>query len=147
MEQEEGLKMKWTKKERQRVEQKWSFNEMLNSLATSYKGNSFEMLRGLAYEYRMCSHITHGDETGVNIIEERKARIENEKNDVHRGHFLKLLSNCLSYSSFASFTIFDHLKLDKSFILENFKKITPLEPLIAKYQMEVFKDSSYDKYR
>lgn len=146
-EEEIKLRQKWSKKERQRVEQKWSFSEMLISLSGNYKGQPFEMLKGLAHEYRMCSHISHGDETGIGIIEERKSRSEKQMNDVHRAHFLKLLSNCLAYMSFTSITVMDFLKLDKGFFFKNFEGINSIKDIEKRYQLEVFNDPLYDKYK
>jgi hypothetical protein len=146
-EENQKLKQKWSKKARQKVEQKWSFSEILSSLSKNYNGQPFEMMIGLAHEYRMCSHVAHGDETGINIIEERKARKEKQRNDVHVGHFLKLLSNCLAYAAATSFAVMDYLNLDKMFFVENFMSINSIQELERKYQLEVFNDPDYDKYK
>lgn len=146
-EEENILRTKWTKKERQKVEQKWSFSEILFSMARNYKGQPFEMFLGLTHEYRMCSHVAHGDETGIGIIEERKSRPTKQRNDVHIGHFLKLLSNCISYASFTAIIAMDFLQLEKNYFFENFKTLEPIKELERKYQLEVFNDPDYDKYK
>lgn len=43
------------------------------------KGNSLENIVPLSYGYRMSSHVMHGDETGIQIINERNSRPEEEK--------------------------------------------------------------------
>lgn len=145
--EEEELKNKWNRKDRKALEQKWSFSEMLFSLIKHYKGQTFEMMIGLAHEYRMCSHIAHGDETGIGIIAERKSRPENERQIVHRGHFIKLLSNCLAYASWTSIVAMDFLNADKTFFFNNHSKIEQIKQLEKYYHEEVFNDPDYDKYK
>lgn len=145
--EEEELKNKWNRKDRKALEQKWSFSEMLFSLIKDYKGQTFEMMIGLAHEYRMCSHIAHGDETGIGIIAERKSRPENERQIVHRGHFIKLLSNCLAYASWTSIVAMDFLNADKTFFFNNHSKIEQIKQLEKYYHEEVFNDPDYDKYK
>lgn len=144
---EEQLKQKWNRKDRKMLEQKWSFSEMLFSLIKNYRGESFDMLIGLAHEYRMGSHISHGDETGVGIISERKSRNESERKIVERAHFMKLMSNCLSFSGWLSITVMDYLKEDKSFFFENFARIQQIKTIEHLYHAEVFNDPIYDKYK
>ncbi|HVT83994.1 MAG TPA: DUF5677 domain-containing protein [Chitinophagaceae bacterium] len=145
-EHENLLKQKWKRKDRKNLEQKWSFSEILFSLAKNYKGQPFEMMIGLAHEYRMCSHIAHGDETGIGIIEERKSRSEKQRKDVHIGHFIKLLSNCLSYATATSYAAMDFLNLDINYFMDNLKKIQNIKDVENKYQLEVFNDPLYEKF-
>jgi hypothetical protein len=145
--EEEELKNKWNRKDRKALEQKWSFSEILFSLIKDYKGQTFEMMIGLAHEYRMCSHIAHGDETGIGIITERKSRPENERQIVHRGHFIKLLSNCLAYASWTSIVAMDFLNADKTFFFNNHSRIERIKDLEKFYHEEVFNDPDYDKYK
>lgn len=145
--EEEELKKKWSGKDRKALEQKWSFSEILLNLIKDYKGHPFEMMIGLAHEYRMCSHIAHGDETGIKIIAERMSRTAEQRHIVHRGHFIKLLSNCLAYASWTSIIAMDFLKSDKSFFFNNHSKIELIKELEKYYQEEVFDDPDYDKYK
>lgn len=146
-EEEENLKSKWDRTDRKKLAQKWSFSEMLFSLMKDYKGQPFEMLTGLIHEYRMCSHISHGDETGIGIIQERKGRPESEREIVHRGHFIKLLSNCLAYSSWTAITVMDYLKEDKKYFIDNHNRIEQIKETEKFYHEEVFNDPDYDKYK
>lgn len=146
-EEEEKLRSKWNRKDRKALAQKWSFSEMLFSLMKDYKGQPFEMMIGLAHEYRMCSHVAHGDETGIGIIAERKSRPDKQREIVHRAHFIKLLSNCLAYASWTSIVSMDYLKKDKTFFFNNHAKIEKIKELEKSYQEEVFKDPSYDKFK
>jgi hypothetical protein len=144
---EKELRAKWNRSERSRMSQKWSFSEILKSLLLNYRGKSFEMLIGLAHEYRIASHISHGDETGIGIIDERALRPENERNIAHQGHFIKLLSNCLAYATWTSLLVMDFLKEDQKQFMSNITKARRTEELEKKYQGQVFNDPDYDKYR
>lgn len=145
--EEEKLKSKWNRKDRKALEQKWSFSEMLFSLIKDYKGQTFEMMIGLAHEYRMCSHIAHGDETGITIIAERKSRPVEQRQIVNRGHFIKLLSNCLAYASWTSIVAMDFIQGDKTFFFSNHSKIEQIKDIEKYYHEEVFNDPDYDKYK
>ncbi|MCK9236250.1 MAG: hypothetical protein WDA08_03780 [Weeksellaceae bacterium] len=145
--EEEELKNKWNRKDRKALEQKWSFSEMLFSLIKDYKGQTFEMMIGLAHEYRMCSHIAHGDETGINIIAERKSRPVEQRQIVNRGHFIKLLSNCLAYASWTSIVAMDFIQADKTFFFNNHSRIEQIKDIEKYYHEEVFNDPDYDKYK
>ena len=145
--EEAALRSKWNRKSRQALEQKWSFSEMLKSLKNNYKRQPFEMLAGLFYEYRFCSHIAHGDELGIGIIAERASRGPEESQIPHRGHFIKRLNDCLVYSSWLAVAVMDYIKEDKKFFFDNVGRIQAVQHLEAKYKNQVFEDPMYDKYR
>ena len=73
---EASLRERWSKAECLKLEQKWSFTEMLLSISKEFRGKPFEILSTLSHSYRMGSHVLHGDETGILIIRERQARSE-----------------------------------------------------------------------
>ena len=146
-EQEEKLKIKWNRKDRKKLAQKWSFSEIVKDLIKNYDGQYFEMLTGLFHEYRMCSHIAHGDETGIGIIEERKSRNQKEREIVHRGHFLKLISNCLAYTSWTAITCMKFLGKDKKQFFDIHNEIEKIKHLEKIYHEEVFNDPDYDKFK
>lgn len=149
-EKERLLREKWPKKERQRLEQKWSFSEILNSLSKNYNGSPMPTFDLLSYSYRTASHVSHGDETGVLIIRERNGRSEEEQNKANIGHYLRFLSDVLNYCTQTSFECVTFLKLPKeeykSFI-DNLRGIKEIEHLEKKYKGRVFDDVAYDKYR
>lgn len=146
---EKELREKWTKSKRQKVEQKWSFTEMVNSISQDYHGKPLEIIVTLTHSYRMSSHIMHGDEIGIQIIEEREVRTSSEIEEANAGHFLRLISDCLSYcSSTAVETLmFLGLKKETEFFFKNQKRVTEVDELFNKYKGQVFKGEMYDKYR
>lgn len=147
--EEERLRSKWPKSKRQKVEQKWSFTEMMLSISKSYHGKPFEMFVALAHSYRISSHVMHGDETGILIIKERENRNNEAYEVAMRGHYLRLLSDCFIYCAFLAIEIMDFLKLEKNkkFFLKNQKSLQKIDALVQKYHGKVFDDSDYDKYR
>lgn len=66
-EEENKIRSKWTRLERKKLKQKWSFSEMISSMA-KIKDDITEtperILLGLGHNYRFASHISHADETG-----------------------------------------------------------------------------------
>ena len=146
-EQELVLRNKWNKRDRNKLSQKWSFTPMLYSIAESYNGKPLDMIVGLAHEYRMCSHLSHGDETGIGIIEERRSRPERDRELVHRAHLIKLLSNCLAYASWTAVTVMEYLGEDKKFFFDIYQKLDQIKKLEQPYHEAVFDDPDYDKYK
>lgn len=146
---EASLREKWTKAKRLKLEQKWSFTEMLSSISKEFHGKPFEMLVALSHNYRMGSHVLHGDETGILIIKERNSRNQDEREIAERGHYLRILSDCFAYCLLIGIEVAELLKLKdkvKDFIsMEN--RIDSVRNLIASYSGKVFEDADYDKYR
>lgn len=148
-EDENELRKKWTKSERQKVEQKWSFTEMILSISKAYEGKPLEMLITLTHSYRMSSHVMHGDETGILIIKERESRSQEEYQKAHAGHYLRLLSDCSVYCAFLGIETasFLNLKEKRQFFFKNREQLQSIDELVEKYQGKVFEDKDYDKYR
>lgn len=148
-EDEKRLREKWTKANRQRLEQKWSFSEMILWIAKSKPDKQLEGYLGLTHTYRMCSHVMHGDETGVSIIMERASRIYKDRQNAEAGHYLRLFSDCLSYCTIVGVECMIMINKPKEakFFFDNSQLINEVEVLYKKYEGQVFNDSDYDKYR
>ena len=112
-------------------------------------GKPLEILTTLSHSYRISSHVMHGDETGIGIINERKNRSKEEQEKGNSGHYLRLMSDCLTYQTMLSYELMLFLKLEEKtkFYFNNHNKINELEALISKYSGRVFDDTDYDKYR
>lgn len=146
---EVSLREKWTKAERLKLEQKWSFTEMLLSISKTFHGKPFETLIALSHSYRMGSHVLHGDETGILIIKERNSRSHNEKLIAERGHYLRLLSDCFAYCILIAVEISEYLNLKEKTdeFIEIRNKVDSISDLISKYSGKVFEDPDYAKYK
>ena len=145
--EQERLRTKWTKSSRTKIEQKWSFTGIINFLAKKNKGTPLECIEFLTHSYRISSHVTHGDETGINLIMERESREESERNAVHNAHYLRLLSDCFSYCLMTALYTTQYLKIDPIYFLDLSNSLKEFVPLIEQYHKVPFEDKIYDKYK
>jgi hypothetical protein len=139
---ETELRAKWTKPERRKIEQKWSFSEMIFSISKQYEGKGLEMVLALSYSYRMSSHVSHGDEMGILIIKERESRTKEEYEIAMAAHYCRLLSDCLSYCAFLGIETmnFLNLPLKRKFFFDNQKSLDDMQNIILKYHNKLFED-------
>lgn len=146
---EKELREKWTRKKRQEVEKKWSFTEIINEISVKGQGTPLENIIALTHGYRMSSHVMHGDETGIQIINERNSRSEEEKNKAYRGHFLRLFSDCLTFTTQtgALTMLYLGLKKEQKHFFEIMSEIESIKDLEARYKDKIFEEAYYDKYR
>ncbi len=92
-EDENKLKTKWTKFERQKIEQPWSYNEMIKTIAKQIQKD--EVLC-LARNFTQSSHLIHADETALGVIHDRIQRNEIDREYQMNLHEIRLFSDCLS---------------------------------------------------
>lgn len=146
---ENKLRKKWPKSDRQRLEQKWSFSEIVLSISRENKGTPLEMILALSHSYRISSHVMHGDETGVLIIEERESRTQEEKDKANAGHYLRLMSDCSTYCALVATETMDFLGLSnkKKLFFENQNQLKSVQKIAEKYLGQVFDDPAYHPFR
>lgn len=146
---EAELREKWPRKKRQEVEKRWSFTEIINEIALKNQGTTLENITALSHGYRMSSHVTHGDETGIQIINERDSRPEEDRNKAYRGHFLRLFSDCFAFTIQIGILTMTYLDLqdEKIHFVNIMEQINDIKDLEAKYKDKIFEESYYDKYR
>lgn len=146
-EKENEIRAKWTKAERQKIEQKWSFTEMVNTLAKNYRGQPMEIFVTLLHSYRMSSHVTHGDETGILIIRERDGRPLLEREQANFAHYLRILSDVYEFCRLTAIETMFFLNLKRDFFIKLQENLNDVKQLIDKYHSDLFKDKDYDVYR
>ena len=61
---ENKLREIWPRKKRQVIESKWSFTNIIKEISGQFKGTPLEVCILATHNYRICSHLAHGDETG-----------------------------------------------------------------------------------
>lgn len=81
----ENLQQKYPKKVKQALEQKWSFSEIIQTLA-KYSPDEFNTLTGLAYNYNLSSHFVHQDSFSVRLVWDRNQRDEIRKSSLELAH-------------------------------------------------------------
>lgn len=146
-EKEEELRKIWTKAERQKIEQKWSFTEIVNSLSRNYRGKPMEIFVTLSHGYRMSSHVTHGDETGISIIRERNSRPFLDRELAYFGHYLRLLSDVFTFCAFVGVETMHFLNQERDFFFKVQESLKNIQELTEKYHSDLFQDTDYDTYR
>ena len=90
--EERILSQKWTKSNRQRTEQPWSYNEMIKTISKNY---DFKEILGLARNFTQSSHLIHADETALGVIKDRENRTEKQREALMNLHEVRLLSDCV----------------------------------------------------
>lgn len=88
------LSEKWTKSNRQKTEQPWSYNEMIKTIS---KNNDFKEILGLARNFTQSSHLIHADETALGVIKDREQRTDEQRNSSMNLHEIRLLSDCVHF--------------------------------------------------
>lgn len=146
-EEENKLRDKWSKINRQKLEQKWSFTEIIRALSKEYRGEQMEIFSTLLQGYKISSHISHGDETGIGIIDERNSRSDEQKKFAYFSHYLRILNDVFVFDSLIGIEIVSLLKIKDNFFIKNMDCINTIKPIEDKYKKYVFEDKDYDKYR
>lgn len=145
--QEAVLRSKWPRPKRHQLEQKWSFSEMIASISSGQEGQTFDGIVGLLHSYRMASHISHADETGVSIIMEREQRTADEKEIVKMAHFTRLLVDPFYLCLMLGLQICQFAKVNPTFFVNLSKFDDSTNELISKYLTLLKEDKVYDRYR
>ena len=146
-EEEERLRLKWPRKVRQQLEQKWSFTQITLSLAGNYWGKAIEAFMGLTHHYRMASHVTHGDETGLYIINERASRPEEKRQVAEFAHYLRFMSDAFYYCLNIAFAVGAYTKADISLFVELEASMKDVSGLTHHHMMRLYEGPDYDVYR
>ncbi len=146
-EEEQRLRAKWPKSERQKVEQKWSFSEMIVALSKNYKGNPVEMFIGLGHNYRYASHVSHADETGILIIKERDERPKCERDLADFAHYIKLMSDSFYFTISMAINIVAFVGKDPKPFMDLTKSTKEASELANIYLDKLHDDKAYDKFR
>lgn len=146
-EEENRLRAKWSKADRTRLEQKWSFTGIVNALSKKAAGTPAEAIVLATHAYRMSSHIAHGDEMGINMIRERKSRSPQEQADITISHYLRLMSDAFHYCALTALYTCKYLGTDPAFFMELTRTLEKYDDNIKAYQMEPFEDKLYDQYK
>jgi hypothetical protein len=125
--EENATRSKWTKKNRQAVEQKWSFPEIISFLETRLddsKGGS--TIRTMLHNYAISSHFLHADESALSLSWDRNQRSAEEAEKLVLAHTCRLLSDCLSYMFIVWVSVLKAFNLDKSELNAVHKEAQPL---------------------
>ncbi len=93
---EKFLSEKWPKSVRQKIEQPWSYNEMIKVIAQNLGQDE---ILCLARNFTLSSHLIHADETALGVIHDRTQRNVEDREDQINLHEIRLFSDCLTLYS------------------------------------------------
>lgn len=132
----ECLKEKWPKREQKKLENAWSFNTIINELSSNnvLPNRVSEILETISYNYKMSSHLIHGDETGIMIIRERELAPWGESREIDAAHMFRILSD--------SFFISATISLFTAIFVRDIEISDKIESLIKDvlFKMEKYKE-------
>ena len=85
------------KETRKRLEQKWSFSEILKYLAAnSPAGFEMKYIEALSHSYGIASHLIHADEAALDLMLDRKLRPPDELAALAKAHVCRIFSDQVS---------------------------------------------------
>jgi len=146
-EDEVRLRGKWSKATRSQLEQKWSFTGIVATLTKRAGGELAHGIQLTTHSYRMASHITHGDEMGINLIRERKSRNDEDKLAVTISHYLRLMMDSFHFCFLMALYACKYLKSDPKYFIQLYQSLKQYDDIIKEYQIVPFEDELYDSYK
>jgi Family of unknown function (DUF5677) len=135
-----------SKTERKRLEQKWSFSEMIAQLSKLLSnGKTLEEIISLLHTYGMASHLIHGDQTAIELIYDRETRSLEERKVLEAAHVARIMTDQISITWFCADALRQHFRAvfsDAANLRQVFDRVVQLaEPFQA-----AFEDSQRDFY-
>jgi hypothetical protein len=98
------VRARFSRKERQSLEEKWSFSGLCRAFAQtgqSERGN----LAHLAHGYGMSSHLLHKDADGIGMVWDRYGRDPGRQNAAKLGHTARLVAEICAFSQLRLFAL------------------------------------------
>lgn len=94
---------KGNKAERKRLEQKWSFTQIIDTLSKKrISGKNLELISGLLHYYGMASHLLHADQMALDLMYDRATRDPSEALILARAHAARIMNDLASLSLFCA---------------------------------------------
>lgn len=101
------------KKQRQAIEQRWSFFGMINELDRLPKSTrETDQFKSLLHIYGMASHLSHSDSGAIDLMLDRALRNQHEAGIVRMSQCSRIMSDIASLGAFSTHSIFKCLELD-----------------------------------
>lgn len=107
------LETEGSKAERKRLEQKWSFSEIIDKLSRSAPdGKSLQDITALLHTYGMASHLAHADNAAMDLMQDRALRDPEECKILEAGHLSRIMTDQVSISWFCADALRRHFGAD-----------------------------------
>ena len=95
-----------SKKARRRLEQKWSFSELVESLTDLQVGDQkLAEARSLLHGYGMASHLAHADSRAMELMLDRALRPSVELRLLQDGHAARIVSDLILIGTFCIYAV------------------------------------------
>ena len=95
-----------SKKARRRLEQKWSFSELVESLTELQVGDQkLAEARSLLHGYGMASHLVHADSRAMELMLDRALRPSVDLRLLQDGHAARIVSDLILIGSFCVYAV------------------------------------------
>jgi len=98
-EEEKGLRLRYPKRDRKKLAQKWSFMEIARHFA-QHENKKYSGMGALGYSYGMQSHLVHQDGDGVGMVWDRNRREPERQISVELAHAGRLISDTCHFAFF-----------------------------------------------
>lgn len=119
------LQNRYPRKIRQQIEQKWSFNEIAQTLSRpEVDPGGYDAMKSMNYSYGMASHMVHQDADAISIIWDRNHREPDRLASVELAHGARGLSDLITMAMVRSVATF---RLHR-------KDIEPIKELMASHE-------------
>ena len=102
--------LKLTKADRRRLEHKWSFSELIETLSRFEVDNQqLTEIRSLLHIYGMASHLVHADCNAMDLMSDRALRSSEQLQQLQDGHVARIITDMVSLGAFCADLIGKHL--------------------------------------
>lgn len=99
-----AIRARYSRSERQALEEKWSFVGLCRSFAAS-DNPGLKAFAGLSHGYTMSSHLLHKDADGIGMVWERYRRSPERQLAVRMGHSARVVSDVCSFAKLRLFSL------------------------------------------
>lgn len=99
-----AIRARYSRSERQALEEKWSFVGLCRSFAAS-DNPGLKAFSGLSHGYTMSSHLLHKDADGIGMVWERYGRSPERQLAVRMGHSARVVSDVCSFAKLRLFAL------------------------------------------
>lgn len=103
------------KKERNLLDQKWSFSNIVNQFALG-EDKGLRSIAHLAHTYGMSSNLIHKDGDGIGMVWERYTREPKNQYAVTLGHMARILSDICTFAQLKTLFLHKHCGEDYGFM-------------------------------
>jgi hypothetical protein len=135
------------KDKRKRLEQKWSFSEILKYLEANAPAD-FPMrhLQALSHHYGIASHLIHADEAALNLMLDRRLRPPEELGLLARAHVCRIFSDQVTLWMLSGMALAFRFGLKERVSVDLWNKFKHIHDL-SKPFTDAFDASQLDFYR